>query len=283
MRSIPVEIKHTFLHFLQAYFSSHSKWTWNDNVRKTRIVISDQYSTEKGIVAHRPSVILQRGAISWGKVFRNEMKLKQWNTHKNYDTTDRTSTRLKDKHYTDLLNTSVTFRVLTRTAFEADEIANTIFMALTAYKDDLKAVGIHEITGLSMSGEQQVQASSEQTFSATSVTCSFISQHTVGKEDRLYNARVYVDGAEVYERFAYEVGSNGTLITFLDPLDEDSKVIIDYIDAVTLIEKEDVELIRNSSTEYLVPNGGAIYGYYDMLMDFNIQSEYEEESNDFNI
>lgn len=283
MRSIPLEFKYIFLHFLQGYFSTHGKWTWDKDPKKTKIVVSDQFSTETGIVAHRPSVILQRGPINWGKVFRNEFRLPTGQFSENPNLPAGTGNKWKNRHYTDLLNTSVTIRVLTRTSYEADAIANEIFMNLTAYKDDLKPLGIHDISGLSMSGEQQVKAAAEQTFSATTVTCSFVSQKSVGKSQRLYNARVYVDNDEVYEGFAFKVVNNGTAINFDYNIKTSQEVTIDYVDAITLEEENDIVMTRESETLYSIPNGGSIYGYFDMLNHFNLDATYKNESNDSDI
>lgn len=273
MKSLPLTFKYIFLHFLQGYFSAHHRWTWDKNLKKTKIIVADQFSTEKGVSAKRPTVIIQRGSLNWGKVFRNEFQLPKGQFLEKPNVPSGTTSKFRNRSYTDLLQTGVTIRVLTKTGYEADAIANEIFMILTAYKDDLKALGVHHMTGLTMSGEQQVKMDEALTHSAVSITCSFVSQQTIGKAEKLYNARVYADEQEVYEGFAYKIIENGTALNFTTPPEDGTNMTIDYVDAVTLEEETNIALLKESDTLYRVPNGGAIYGYYDMMNQFNITND----------
>jgi len=59
-----LKTKYIFLSFLQQYFASHPKYTWNEDPSKTKIVIADKFSTDMGIAAMRPSIILDRGSFN---------------------------------------------------------------------------------------------------------------------------------------------------------------------------------------------------------------------------
>lgn len=63
MTSPSLKTKYIFLSFLQQYFSEHPKYPWDVDPSKTKIVIADKFSTDMGIAAMRPSIILDRGSF----------------------------------------------------------------------------------------------------------------------------------------------------------------------------------------------------------------------------
>jgi len=126
-----VRIKYIFLTFLRTYYSGHPKYTWTQNPKDSKIIIADKFATELGIAAMRPTIVLDRGSISWSNMYRNEAlpskdELEFPQLNKEY----RFSYSLTDE-----LQSSITLNVMAKRPFEADEIANEVFINLTGYRE----------------------------------------------------------------------------------------------------------------------------------------------------
>lgn len=175
--------------------------------------------------------------------------------------------RDRNKAFTDLLSASVTFNVIAKNGVEAEKIADLLFYALTGHRDLLKKKGIHKIQDLSMSDERIVKQSGDIDLTAVSISLRFLSQKTIFLGEKMNNVRVFLNGDEVYESVAFRVLPDGATIEFRTPPLTDDEIKINYIDAVTLNQVNDVTPVESpdgSRVEFTLPDGGTIYGYYEI-------------------
>lgn len=269
-----IRIKYTFLSFLQQLFSDHPKYTWNEDPRFTKIIIADKFATDMGIAALRPSIILDRGNISWTQNYRNEA------VRRNEENGKTLSGDKKDNYsLTDMLQSSITLNVMDKKPFSADEIANQVFIALSGYREWFKEKGIHKITGLGIGKENLVRLSSADIeVTNVAVSLSFLRQETVRLSERLFNARVYKEGKEIFEGIDFKFKSNGSqVLLHPDIVDINASFTIDYIDAISLEEKTNKNLIPDGQNNrlYTVESNGVVYGYYNIFETFNAEKDNE--------
>jgi len=265
-----LDVKHLFLSFAQAVFSNHIQFKWSPDLKQTGIIIVDRNAIDLGVVVKRPTIVLQRGAFSWMYAVRgqdgsnavgfNDKFLKSNSGYPN---------SISSKVYTDLLRCTLSFFCLAKDGIQAEIIANHLFIALTAARDDFRKIGVQNITGLSMSEEQIVKQSSTIEYSGIQIQIGFTIQPTIVVEDRLNNCYVYVDNTLFSEQIDFNVEDLGTKIVFKDIPSEIPK--IDYIDAITLEAVNNASLVpTNNEKEFLVPNGRAIAGFYKILNNIDI-------------
>jgi hypothetical protein len=272
MRSISLELKYVFLSFAQELFKANPKYTWTYDPRTTKVVIADKYSADRGTVAKRPSIIVSREAFRWSGSFRQDgigpqkpqaQQVQQQNPN-----------NLIGSTFTDLLQAAVTFQVIAQRPAEADELANQLFLALTAYRAALKQKGIHQITSLSLSEERVLDSGAEIKLTGVTITLSFVSQISVQQSDNHYNSKIFVDGSRWYEGIDYKILPGGSQIQFARPIPDGITPVITYIDAITLdeVSEKHLLLLAPGSILYVVPENGTIYSYYTIFQQYDLES-----------
>jgi len=259
-----LKIKYIFLSFLQQYFSSHSKYPWNQSPKDTKIIITDKFAIDLGVAAIRPSIILDRGPISWTNNYRNEaMPDKDI-----YDFPVLHKDRKLQYTLTDQMQSSITLNIMSKMPFQADELANEVFINISGYREWFKEKGIHKFTGLGISKENVSKLSSADIeVTNVSIQMSFIWQQSIKLGERLFNCRVYdEDGVELFENIDFRIKPEGNQI-LVAYHHEGKDLTIDYIDAITLEENLNKNLISDSQNSrlYTVPDNGVIYGYYKIV------------------
>lgn len=269
--NIILYIKHLFLSFLQDYYSLYLPLQWDYNIQKTKIIIADRTSIDIGVAAKRPSIILSRSDVMWnfltrGQDGRNVImndKYKIQDLAGKGQTSD-IITPFKDIGiYTDLLRTGVTFQVITKNGIQSENIANQIFSLLTAYKSDMRKLGIHQFNALSISPEQILKSGAEIELVGINVNLSFSMQHTIYKEAKFYNVYIFIDNTELYENLDFTVISNGSQIKLKN--EATAIPLISYKNAITFKNFDNIELIPTSDPLiYTIPDGGIILGYYNI-------------------
>ena len=272
-------VKYVILSFLQNLFKEDPKYTWDKNPAKTDIIIADKYATELGVAAKRPSIILDRGSLGWQMNYRNEAFPHQNKLINSKKFLSKLS--MKDNYnysLTDLMRGSVTLTALEKTPFKADEIANIVFHKISGYREILKRKGIHKYRSLGIGKEGIMKIGSELEVTGVPVSFSFLWEKTINLAERLFNIRVYLDDEQVYENHDFIVKKNGTQIEFLNPVPDGIIPTIDYVSAITLEEVLNKNLIslNGSNTLYVVPDNGAIYGYYKILNKIFLDKDSEE-------
>lgn len=279
-KNIPLDIKYIFLRFAQAYFSESSKFKWDYDVTKTKIIIADRNAVELGVATLKPAIILTRGPLNWGYVVRGQSGMNAVNvadgkmTSISNDGAHVNIWNIDPK--TDLMYGSVTFTILSKNGIQAEAIANDLFVALTGYRQELTAAGIYKFTGMGIGSETILRADVENRLIGVPINISFITKENILRSVRNYNVYTYQNGSEIFEGSDYEVVGNGTQIK-LSTVAGSSTFTIDYRDAITLESKTNITVLPTEDTQtYLVPDGGKILGYYDILRDINYKVREQE-------
>ena len=282
MAGLSLDIKYIFLSFAQQYFKdsvSQSKYNWDPDVTKTKIVIADKYAIDLGVAVKRPSIILSRGGFGWSNIYRNEGSppddfFRERNVP--YGSAD----WKRNKKFTDLLSGTITYNVIAKNGVQAEEIADQLYIALTGYRDVLKKKGIHKVQNLTMSDERVVKQGSEIELQAVSISLSFLSQKSVALSDKQYNIRVWINDVEQLEGIDFRVPPDGTTIEFKCAPETGDEILMNYVDAVSLDEVTGVSPVESPDgdrTIFTIPNSGSIYGYYKILSDIIITEADEGE------
>jgi|GEM_PF-4772723 len=263
--NILLNIKYVFLHFLQALFSNDHIYTWDPDVQKTNIIIADRHAIDIGVAVFRPSIILQRGDVSWTYSVRGQDAT---NALINYNDKNLQSVGNKgylNKAYTDLLRGQIVFNIVSKNGIQAEIIAEKVFKNLTGYKDELRKAGIKLINNLSISQEQIIKNSSEIDLVGIQIYLGFIQQLYIVKDEKNYNAYLYINDTEIFENHDYTIIDNGTKIKLREV--KEGILKLDYIDTLTLESRIGVELLSTTDPLiYLIPNSGSILGYYKIFM-----------------
>jgi len=265
--NVILNVKYIFLNFVQALFSIDPVFTWDADVQKTKIIIADRHAIDLGVAVLRPSIILQRGDLSWTYLVKGQDATnaivnyngKGFSNLAAYDSTINDPSNVKA--YTDLLRGYVVFNAVSKNGVQAEILADKLFKNLTGFKNELKSAGIRQINNLSISQEQIVRANSDIELSGVQVSLGFLQQIHIIRDEKNYNSYAYVGETEIFENHDYTVVNNGTAIKFrVAPTDT---VILDYTDAITLESHTGVAL--NTTADpliYELPNSAAISGYY---------------------
>lgn len=157
--------------------------------------------------------------------------------------------------------------VLSKNGVQAEEIANLLFIAFTAYGQELKNKGINQITSLTFGEESTVRATSEIEVSAVQLNISFLTKRDIQRSERLNNCNVYINGAEVLEGIDFSVITNGTQIQFATIPDEGTALQVTYADAIdsSIVELADLGTGDGATAIFTLPSSGSIYGYYKIM------------------
>lgn len=265
MRSLSQKIKYIFLSFAQNYFAQQPNYLWNVDPTKTKIIIADKLATELGIAAMRPTITVSRGPIQWTHNLRNEALPSQSGKPK---TTGKGLVENTFLEYRDIIQSSVTFSCLHQRPAEVDHIANELFLALSAYRDDFKPFGILKRTSLQMSDVRPTQVNAEISASQMDISLGFVMDYTVGKVERNFSSKITDYEQLLTEQFDYQIMLDGTAVKFTKDV---ANPLISYIDAITLEERKDIPLVYDALQKlWIIPNGGVIYGYWEWFKKLNL-------------
>ncbi len=275
-RNLILDIKYTFLSFIQALFSEDLKYTWDVNEKNTKIIIAYIYAVDLAVAGKRPAIILQRGSLGWSYAVRGQdgtnavgFNDKFLKSVSGYGLDNKAA-----KVYTDLLRGSLSFFILSKSGVAVEEIASKLFVNLTAYQDEFRKAGIKGITGLSITPEQILKQTSEIEISGVEIQLGFYKQINIARDDKFNNCQVIVNNEEVFENFHFDVTNNGTKILFKDMVVVNPK--INFIDAVTLAEHTDIALIKETDYLYRLPANLAVSGYYKILSNISMTLENDD-------
>ena len=268
-----LDVKYSFLRFLQAKFKQATDYTWTYDVRTSKIFILDKHAFDLGVPLTRPAIILNRNNMSWTYVNGTQSGI---NTLSNSEFTklpgDAPNVNpVNSMIYTDLLVGRLMFTVLSKNGIEAERIASRIFTYFTAHKDDLRMDGIHKVTGLSISSESVVKQNAELELVAVNVSLTYYKQQTIHKEDTYHDLTVYMDGLILDQSIDYNVELNGQYIVFLRDIPDGAVITVDFIDAITLEVIESAALIATEDPQrFKISDERTIQGFYIPLGSFEL-------------
>ncbi len=274
--NISLDIKYIFINFLQQFFANHSTFTWNSDLKLTKIVIADKNAVELEIVEKRPAIICARGSMAWtnanpGQVGQESNFMSDLTLAGRVDTADRE----RNKTYTDLLSATVTLHVLSKSGIQAEQIASDVFQTLTVYKTELRKKGVHKVVGLSYGEEQNLKTSANIEYASVPVAVSFLTQKTLRRGEIANNCTVFITpsggtAVQQYEGINFIVRNNGTQIVFEYAPAAGSTVTAKYVDANSYSTVEATLLPVGGTVDgvekvFTIPSNGSILGYYSLL------------------
>jgi hypothetical protein len=290
-----LDVKHTFISFAQKYFENHSRFTWAADLRTTKLIVADKNTIELEVLDRKPGIILSRGPAQWHMVAGQKGV---GDTTKGFMYPDGlekldgpfTEVDVSRKEYKDLIDGTVTFNCISANGVQAEEIANELFMALTAYKAEIYKHGIHMIHGISIGEESIIRSNADVELAVVAVMLRYSSQSTITTSLNTYNLSVVFDeDTTVFEGIHYRVepaesGITYDALEFRTAPEAGTDIVATYADLVTLDEVVDDLTSQVDGTNTTFELSARPYGYYkivrsiDVTMDIWNSGIVEEET-----
>lgn len=274
-------IKRFFLSFLQAYFQQNTRYNWSANQQQTTINIYDKFAMDLDKVQLKPSLVVSRGYMRW--LYTNigqkySVDLFSGNTT-----------------FTDLLAGSVTINCLAKNGLVAEELAIIVRNALTTFKEQLKANGLHRVNNITIGEERTLSVTSEVELVVVPVNIEFTKQSWLeftedfytlnlnmtfsGTSYGAYSGHVYSDyesPLQLFENRDYTVHSSGFIFSsgFAPPTG--ASLEINYIESVSLSDVLAETPIGevNGENRYFYTSQN-IYGYSPIVSGITISGIYD--------
>ena len=234
-----LQIKRIFLSFAQNYFRDvPTGYTWNRDPRLTGIFIGDKFSAKVGTAEKYPAIILTSGTKRWAKTSIDQRKAYPG-----------LGTNNVNKVRSDLVLSSVVYQCLSENGVEANTLADILFHALVAYKDDMRNNGIHQIMDVQLGEEQLIRSDNVARAFAVPVMVSFAAQTTLVTGSTEYSLQLYTTlGNSFIQSLTGITDSMNTLmysvsgqyVVFNQPPPSGLPVSAQYIDSITLDEVKEV-------------------------------------------
>jgi len=270
--NVSLDIKYIFLNFVQQFFAKQTKYKWTKDVKTTKLIVADKNTIDLGVATRRPSIILNRGGFGWTYTVRGQQGIGSaiYGNKTFLGQNIPSSNQTRNDSFTDLLRGSVSLNVLSKNGVQAEEIANILFTALTAYNSDLKKKGIHQVISLTFGEEQTVRATAEIEVAAVQVNVSFVAKRDIQRSEKLNNCDVYLNGMLQLEGIDFQIITNGTQVKFLSAPANAGALQITYVEGGGGVIGETITLANlgtgdGVTTIFTVPSAGSVYGYYRIL------------------
>jgi hypothetical protein len=276
-----LDVKHTFISFAQKYFENHSRFTWTSDLRTTKLIVADKNTIELEVLDRKPGIILSRGTTQWAMVAGQKGI---GDTHKGFMYADGleklegpfTEVGVSRKEYKDLIEGTVTFNCISQNGVQAEEIANELFITLTAYKTEIYKHGIHRIHGISLGEESIIRSNADVELAVVPVTLRYSAQRTITTSLHTYNLSVvFNEDTTVFEGIHYRVepaesGITYDALEFRDAPITGTEIVATYADLVTLDEVVDDLTSQVDGTNTTFELSARPYGYYKIVRDFEV-------------
>jgi len=177
----PLYVKKLFLTFLQGWFSQYNRidnrFYWTNDFKTTKIVIVDKSSYDTTRTEPRPSIVISRGMLGFSFATMDQMLSRDLVTG---DTT-----------YADLVPASVTINCISKNGVEAEELASIVMNALTLFKRELRAEGLHQVNRLSIGQEVTLRKDVSDLYVVVPIQIDFIMQTTIASQYKYYPLTIY--------------------------------------------------------------------------------------------
>lgn len=249
-----LDIKRLFISFAQAFFrkSDDVPFRWHPDPVTTNIIIADKFDIDLEVVEKKPAIVFSRGAFAWAQTSiaqrADPWPEKRHNVH------------LGPERYTDLINGQATYNCMSKNGIEAEQIANTLYVALTGYKVQFRKYGLHQIKNIQFGAEQLLKADSGIDLTVVPVTVNFYMQKYLHQMNSWSYIDVYVDGTRHrYDSSFYLL--SGNIVTFYEAPIANSDVRAEYIEAITLADMDLVPsgVVDGVNRHFYLPSN--VHGY----------------------
>jgi hypothetical protein len=240
-----------------------NKYTWNVNPKLTGIFIGDKFSAVAGTNEKYPAIILTENTKRWART-----SIDQREAFPGLGIDNKTKVR------SDLVVGSVTYQCISPNGIEANLVADVLFNALVAYKDDFRKNEIHQLLDIQMGEESLIRLDVIGRAVVVPVTVYYSKQSVIATVAGNYDIRIYTGGFgtaylqsiigydEVADYATYTV--SGQYIWFTRPLVSGLTVYARFLDGITLQEKTE-ELGPGNGIDRLFTLSGAPYMYDTLL------------------
>ena len=281
--NVSLDVKQIFTSFAQYYFENHGKFTWEADLRSTKIIIADKNTIDLGVIERRPGILVSRASMAWNftpgqstglGVNPDAFGFDEAKANLETKLTDFSATR---REYTDLVSGAVVFNCMSKSGLQAEEIASELFAALVGYKTEIYKHGIHAITSISMGEEQTLRSGSTPAFSVVPVRVSYQAQRHIGTSLQSYNLTVEVDDVEIYEGTSFLVtpGNTQDYLSFRTAPEDEASIVAAYYQLsapATLVTDEFTG--NGETTEFLLSTKP--YGYFKIFADYIATITYSQ-------
>lgn len=252
--SLSVEIKKVFLSFVQQYYRTHPRLTWNVDPRITKIYIADKYALDPGVIEKMPAIILNLGNRGFARTSLGQVL-----------TRDLTTGRVER---TDLIQGMVTFHCISKNGIEAETIADGLLLRIMGFKEEFKRHRIHQILGTNIGEEQVIRGDSSPRMSMVPVYVQYTVQAGAIYEEDLYTLNVWNNGAQLYESVGYTVTS-GNLVIFDTAPAVGSILTAEYTGKITLTTRTETLSGVVDGTNKIFSTSEQIYTDYPIVTGMN--------------
>lgn len=262
MGNYNLEIKHTFLTFAQALFAQHSKYTWDVDPTKTKVLIVDKYALDLKVIEKKRSIVLSRGSYGYSNLTFNYLAGGEHET-----LMDRT---LIGDHYTDMIRGSVTYSCLAQNGMVAEELAHLLFVNLAGRRDQFKKNGISKLTNINIGEETVLKSDSNVSLASVPIYVQFDTQKSLSTGFDFYDFYITdATGAKYYQGADYSIDISDNITFFTAPI-VDTVLTAHYTHNITLatIEELLIGTVDGSNTIFTVSH--PIYTQYDVFEDKQI-------------
>ena len=152
-------IKQIGIEFLQTMYSESgpdTRCTWNPDLDKSEIHITDKYSFNLEDVKVRPAIVANRGPTRWANASGFQQR-------------QEVDFRTDKEVSTDLLSGSVIFNCFSKEGLEAEAIAGDVFDWFRVFRKPLRKSGLFRVQSTTMGEEALVKSDSRPDLSVVPV------------------------------------------------------------------------------------------------------------------
>lgn len=252
-----IDLKKVFLSFAQQLFAESPTYTWNEDPKKTKILIVDKNVVELRNVQAKRSIVLSRGTLGWQYTSMGQREKTELFKDSN-------------EQYTDILQGAMIYNCIAQKGIVAEKIAHYLFSRITAHKKQFRNKGILKINNLSIGEESIIKSSSNAELFNVQVFVRFESGQTIYTGYDVYeNFYIEDDNGEKYYQGMYYDLTSASGISFYTAPTDGLTLTAHYVNAITLKNETEtlIGAVDGSNTDFWIPN--AAYSEYPILSGYD--------------
>ena len=162
-------VKDIFIGTLQQlFYQNPSEFHWDPDDDNTRLIITDQFSTDNLTPEFKPTIYIRRRPLGFMHTSIDKLLSANLNTGA--------------KTYTDLMQGVVELVAVCREGLEACRLAGLVFLLLSEFTQEIRALGMYEVSVKSLGEEEPKDVRSTFRIVEVPVTIQFVFQYTWMKE-----------------------------------------------------------------------------------------------------
>lgn len=253
-----VNVRRAFLDFLQSIFYEDSVYTWRSDPNSRKIEIVNEFASKQLEIEKYPRIVLTRGFLGTRNV--------SLNLRGHTETLFQPDT----KHIQDLGTGNLHFSVLSKSAIEAEQIAEKVFFSILAWRDELRASGyIFKINSVSIGSLAVVSQNSDFRVFEIPVNIAYDKEFNFYKTYDYYDVELTVSGLRKYQSTDFWI--YGNLVYFNSAPASGVTISMDYYDRTTLSGVTEAPLLGANGVRTVFPFSYDIYGPYYIVSGLSVE------------